>query len=158
MPRQHSYLLRVQPNWRVLFCPWDLFTGVFQNFRTKPVSDLVLNTSVHFEIFSSYLDFVQSTAIISLIVYIWLSCAFPKESPGKYDYDYFYLYHALIFSFIWDKFMRYCHFYCKCLVWSRYPKYKRIYIYLKKDCVYFCISFMFYSLFSSRERLYLFLC
>ena len=70
----------------------------------------MLNTSVHFEIFSSYLDFVQSTAIISLIVYIWLSCAFPKESPGKYDYDYFYSYHALIFSFIWDKFMRYCHF------------------------------------------------
>ena len=79
----------MQPDWRVLFRPWDLFTDVFQNFRTKPVSDLVLNTSVHFEIFSSYFDFVQSTAIISLIVYIWLSCAFPKESPGKYDYDYF---------------------------------------------------------------------
>ena len=80
MPLWLSNLLRpCISRWRILVCPWDLLTGVFQNFRSKPVLVLVHNTSVHFWNFSSHLDFILSTWIFIVDSVFAYRVLFPRS-------------------------------------------------------------------------------
>ena len=80
MPLWLSEVLRpCISRWRSLVCPWELLTGVFQNFRSKPVLVLVHNTSVHFWYFSSHLDFVPSTWISIVDIVFAYHVLFPRS-------------------------------------------------------------------------------